>query len=184
MKKKKIKNLKKKNENENENKNENENEDEVDDYDDENQNKAIDQSKMIKGLNYILDEIIDKSKSFEEQIKSLKQLEGSKGYWPYKNYDDKEIKSKYLKVQLADMSNEIDEKLFEEIFGHTLIKLTDKLINTTNKEENQITVNSIKKNKNKLFEMDETDWVIKPNSERINFLDTIDLILNFNEKLN
>ena len=89
-----------------------------------------------------------------------------------------------MKVQLADMSNEIDEKLFEEIFGHTLIKLTDKLINTTNKEENQITVNSIKKNKNKLFEMDETDWVIKPNSERINFLDTIDLILNFNEKLN
>ena len=89
-----------------------------------------------------------------------------------------------MKVQLADMSNEIDEKLFEEIFGHTLIKLTDKLINTTNKEENQITVNSIKNNKNKLFEMDETDWVIKPNSERINFLDTIDLILNFNEKLN
>ena len=36
------------------------------------------------------------------------------------------------------MSNEIDEKLFEQIFGHTLIKLADKLINTTNKEENQI----------------------------------------------
>ena len=29
------------------------------------------------------------------------------------------------------MSNEIDEKLFETIFGHTLIKLADKLINTT-----------------------------------------------------
>ena len=43
------------------------------------------------------------------------------------------------------MSNEIDEKLFEEIFGHTLIKLTDKLINTKNKEENQIIVDSIKK---------------------------------------
>ena len=43
------------------------------------------------------------------------------------------------------MSNEIDEKLFEQIFGHTLIKLTDKLINTTSKEENQIIVNSIKK---------------------------------------
>ena len=28
------------------------------------------------------------------------------------------------------MSNEIDEKLFEQIFGHTLIKLVDKLINT------------------------------------------------------
>ena len=44
------------------------------------------------------------------------------------------------------MSNDINEKLFEEIFGHTLIKLTDKLINTTNKEENQIIVDSIKKN--------------------------------------
>ena len=36
------------------------------------------------------------------------------------------------------MSNEIDEKLFEQIFGHTLIKLADKLINTINKEENQM----------------------------------------------
>ena len=42
-------------------------------------------------------------------------------------------------------------KLFEQIFGHTLIKLADKLINTTNKEENQIIVNSINKKKDKLF---------------------------------
>ena len=61
------------------------------------------------------------------------------------------------------MSNEIDKKLFEQIFGHTLIKLADKLINTTNKEENQIIVKNIEKNKNKLFEMDEFhDWVIQP----------------------
>ena len=32
------------------------------------------------------------------------------------------------------MSNEIDEKLCEQIFGHTLIKLVDKLINTKNKK--------------------------------------------------
>ena len=32
------------------------------------------------------------------------------------------------------MSNEIDEKLFEKRFGHTLIKLIDKLINTKNKK--------------------------------------------------
>ena len=64
---------------------------------------------------------------------------------PYKDYDDKELKPKFFKIQLADMSNEIDEKLFEQIFGHTLIKLADKLINTTNKEENQIIVNSIEK---------------------------------------
>ena len=41
------------------------------------------------------------------------------------------------------MSNDIDEKLFEQIFGHILIKLADKLINTTNKEENQIIVKNI-----------------------------------------
>ena len=43
------------------------------------------------------------------------------------------------------MSNEIEEKLFEQIFSHTLIKLADKLINTTNKEENQIIVKNIEK---------------------------------------
>ena len=50
------------------------------------------------------------------------------------------------------MSNEIDEKLFEQIFGHKLIKLADKLINTTNKEENQIIVKNINANKIKLDE--------------------------------
>ena len=43
------------------------------------------------------------------------------------------------------MSNEIDKKLFEQIFGHALIKLADKLINTTNKEENQIILKILKK---------------------------------------
>ena len=71
------------------------------------------------------------------------------------------------------------------MFGHALIKLTDKLINTTSKEENQIIVDSIKKNKYKLYETDKNyDWVIQPNRQRNNLLDIIDLILNFNEKLN
>ena len=83
----------------------------------------MDQNKKIKGLNNNLDEIIDKTKSFEEQAESLKKLEGLKGYYPYKHYDDKELKSKYFKIELADLSNEIDKKLFKEIFGHTLIKL-------------------------------------------------------------
>ena len=52
------------------------------------------------------------------------------------------------------MSNEIDEKLFQTIFGHTLVKLADKLINTINKEENQIIVKNINANKNKLLEKD------------------------------
>ena len=89
--------------------------------------------KIIKrNKNNVLDEIIDKSKSFEEQIKSLKKLKGLKGYWPYDDYGDKELKLKYFKIELADMSNETDKQLFEEIFG----QLADKLINTTNKEEN------------------------------------------------
>ena len=80
------------------------------------------------------------------------------------------------------MSNEIDKKLFETIFGHTLIKLADKLINTTNKEENQIIVKNINSNKNKRLEKDDfNDWVIQPNDQRINLKDAIDLILDFNE---
>ena len=79
------------------------------------------------------------------------------------------------------MSNEIDEKLFEQIFGHTFIKLSDKLINTTNKKENQIIVKNIEK-KDKLLEMDNfNDWVVQPNDQCINLLDTVKLILDFNE---
>ena len=66
-------------------------------------------SEIIKGLNDNLDEIIDKSKLFEEQIKSLKKIEDLKGYWPYNDYDEKELKSKYFKIKLADMLNEIDK---------------------------------------------------------------------------
>ena len=67
----------------------------------------------IKNLNDLLGEKIDKSKSFEDQIELLKKVEDLKEYLPYKYYDDKELKSKYFKIQLGDMSNEIDEKLFE-----------------------------------------------------------------------
>ena len=88
-------------------------------------------------------------------------------------------------MEFAKLSNDIAEKLFEEIFGHALIKLTDKLINTANKEENQINVDNIKKNKYKLLETNEfSDSVMKPNRQHINLLDTIDLIPNFTEKLN
>ena len=82
------------------------------------------------------------------------------------------------------MSNEIDAKLFEQIFGHTLIKLADKLINTTDKEENERIVKNIEKNKDKLFKQDEFyDWVIQPSDWHINLIDSIDLILNFNETI-
>ena len=80
------------------------------------------------------------------------------------------------------MSNEIDKKLFEQIFGHALIKLADKLINTTAKEENQIIVKNIEKNKDKLFKEEKIipySSVIQP-QKRADLRHTIDLILDFN----
>ena len=46
-------------------------------------------------------------------------------------------------LKLAHLSSTIEEKLFEQIFGHTLIKLAYKLINTTNKKRNQIIIKNI-----------------------------------------
>ena len=100
-----------------------------------------------------------------------------------KDYDDEDLKSKIFQLKLSHLSNIIDKNLFEQIFGHTFIKLADKLINTTNKEENKIIVNDIHKNKDKLFETDNfNDWVIQPSDRRINLLDGIKLILDFNEE--
>ena len=113
------------NENENENVNDNVNENKNDktlmssdkDNDDESENEIINKnnSDKIKELNDRLDEIINKSKLFEEHIKSLKKREDLKGYCPYNDVADKELKFKYFKIELADMSNKIEKKLFEQI---------------------------------------------------------------------
>ena len=150
--------------------------------------ETIDQNEknIIKKLNDHLDQIIDKSKSFEDQIESLKKVENLEEYYFINDFGDKELKFKIFKLRLTHLSNEIGKDLFEQIFGHTLIKLADKLINTTNKEENQIIVKNINKNNNnKLFEMDNfNDWVIQQSDRRISLKDSIDLILDFNEELN
>ena len=76
----------------------------------------------------------------------------------------------------------IDIKLFKQIFGHTLETLANKLINTKNKEENQIIVNNINANKDKLDEEDDfRNYVIQPSDRRMDLVDAIDLILEFNE---
>ena len=104
------------------------------------------------------------------------------------NYDNKELKLKIFKLQIAHLSNIINKKLFEQIFGHTLIKLANKLINTTNKEENQIIVKNISENKQKLYEeykiRDSSYDVILPSYLHDNHIEAIDLILNFNKKFN
>ena len=103
---------------------------------------------------------------------------------PYNDFGDKELKSKYFKIELVDMPNGIDKKLFKQMFGHTLETLADKLINTTNTEENQIIVNNINKNNDKLYDMDPfCGWVIQPNSQRNNLIDAIKHISEFNETI-
>ena len=141
-------------------------------------------NKTIKDLNYLLDEITDKSKSFEEQIKSSKKLEGLKGYWPYNDFGDKELKFKYFKIELADMSNEIEEKLFKKIFGHTFETLANKLINTKSKEENQIIVKNVNKSKEKTYEIDRSsNFIVQSGDLRANLKYNLDLILDFNETI-
>ena len=74
--------------------------------------------------------------------------------------------------------------LFRKIFGHTLIKLADNLINTTDQEKNQIIIRNINANRKKLNEQEKTspyDWVMQPNYQRINLIKAIKLILDFNE---
>ena len=100
---------------------------------------------IIKKLNHHLDKIIDKSKSFEDQIKSIKKVENLEKYYFINDFDDKEWKLKIFKLKVSHLSNIIDKKIFKEIFGHTLETLANKLINTKNKEENQIIVKNIDK---------------------------------------
>ena len=129
-------------------------------------------NNIIKQLNDSLDKIIDKSKSFEDQIKSIRKIENLNEYCFINDDGDKKLEFKIFKPKPAYLSNIIDKKIFKQIFGHTFEKLANKLINTTNKEENQIIVNNINENKKKLYEEklyeeDETsacyDYVIQPN---------------------
>ena len=53
-----------------------------------------------------------------------------------------------------------------------------------NKEENQIIVNNLNKNKEKLYEMDRSHkFVIQPIDQHIDLNDAIKLILDFNETI-
>ena len=144
-------------------------------------------NNIIKELNDSLDEIIDKSKSFEDEIKSIRKVENLNEYWFTNDYGDKELEFKIFKLKLAYLSNIIDKKIFKQIFGHTFETLSNKLINTTSKKENQIIVHNINENNEKLYEEDETsasyDYLIQPSDRCINLTETIDLILDFNETI-
>ena len=77
-----------------------------------------------------------------------------------------------------------DEQLSEEVFSHAFVALADKLINTTNKEENQIIINDIQENGDKLYEQDDSNnFVIQPGYKSGDLIDAAKIIIEFNEAL-
>ena len=94
----------------NENRNENGNEN-VNEKENEEENKEENDKTMIKQLNDCLDQITDKSKSFEDQIESIKKLKDLSEYYYINDYGNKELEFKIFKVKLANLSNIIDKKI-------------------------------------------------------------------------
>ena len=83
-------------------------------------------------------------------------MDGLSQYWHMDYCDDyKRLNLKIFKPKFAYISNDVDEKLSEKIFGHIYIALADKLLNTTSKEENLIFINDIKKNSDKIYKQDD-----------------------------
>ena len=77
--------------------------------------------------------------------------------------DNKETNLRLFKLKFAHVFNDVDDNLFKKIFGLTSIKLVDKLINTTSKEEIQMHIDNVKK--------------------RRDLLNTVKIILEFNETI-
>ena len=156
------------NNNNNNNNNENEN---------ENENEDDDEYEMKKINDYL--KMIDESISFEDQINLLKIMDDINRYWHMSYYDnDKDLNLKIFKLKCAFLSNDLDEMLFVEIFGHAFATLIDKLINTTNKEENRITVEDIKKNMDKLYEHNGFhNYIMQSSSKRHDLIDGAKIIL-------
>ena len=173
------------NENGNDNVNESESESQSEDNNNDNENENEDDDDYeIKKINDYF-KMIDESISFEDQINLLKIMDDINRYWHMSYYyDDKDLNLKIFKLKCAFLSNDLDEMLFVEIFGHAFATLIDKLINTTNKEENRIIVEDIKKNMDKLYKHDGFyNFVIQPGDRRVYLLDAAKIILEFNETI-
>ena len=97
--------------------------------------------------------------------------------------DNKETNLRIFKLKLAHILNDVDDNLFKEIFGFTSVKLADKLINTTRREENQMLINDVKTNRDKIFEQEYGKFVIQPAHKRDDLLDTVKVIQQFNKTI-
>ena len=120
---------------------------------------------------------IDETKSFKDQIDVFKKIPDLNDYWYIKYYEDnKDINLRLFKLKFAHIFNDPDDNLFTKIFGLTSVELADKLINATIKEENQVLIDLIETNKDKIY-------VIQPAHKRSDLLDAVEVILKFNETI-
>ena len=87
-------------------------------------------------------------------------------------------------LKIAYILEDLDENLFEKIFWYAFVTLANNVINTTSKEENQMLINDIEKNKDKIYKQDEySKCVIQPAYKRDDLLDAVKIILEFNETI-
>ena len=161
------------------------NDDDVNDDDDDDDEDDEDIEKdegyyIIKQLNNYF-KTIDETKSFEAQIEILKTKDFIDEFWHFGyHHGNKELNLKIFKAKAAHILNDVDEQLFEKIFGHTFAALVDKLINTIG-EENKIVIDNIKKNRDNIYEQGEySKFIIQPTHKRCDLLNAIKIILNFN----
>ena len=121
-------------------------------------------------------------------MKQLKELLKEKGefladYWYIKHYhDNTELNYKIFKAKAAYLLTDLDDQLFKRIFGYTFAALVDKLINTIDKEENQIIIDDIENN-SKITEQEYSQFVIQPAYKRGDLKDAVKIILEINELL-
>ena len=165
-----------KNENENENVNENKN---------ENENESDnEQNYQIEKINNNFKNI-DETKSFKDQVDILKEIPELNDQWYIEYYEDnKEINLRLFKLKFAHIFNDVDDNLFEKIFGLTSVKLVSKLINITSKEDNPMLFNDIEINRDKIFKQDKYGkFVIQPAYKRGGLLDVVKIILKFNKTI-
>ena len=66
---------------------------------------------------------------------------------------------------------------------YLVLKLADKLINTTSKECNQMIIDHIEIKKGKMFKQEYGKFVIQPAYKRGDLADTVKVILDFNKTI-
>ena len=121
----------------------------------------------------------------QEQIELLKESGEFLGeYWFVGYYrGNKELNYKIFKAKAAYLLNELDEQLFKEVFGYAFVELVEKLINTVDKEENQIIIGNIENNSSKIIEQEYSQFVIQPVYKRGDLKDTVKIIFEKNKLL-